>query len=334
MRKTKLFRIGFMVFISFIFITFLTVSCFAQAGKTITLNFISFMPLTNFEFAQFKPLFIDKVNEKAKGELVINVRGGPEVIPAYDLAVSAQKGMIDMTMIPTGFLENVVPGADATRLSELTPFEEKERGAHAFIQELYRKAGLHYLGRQQYQRERFFYLFLKKKVEKPKDFSGLKLTSSPSFHGLYRGLGATITHTAMPEYYSALEKGVVDGLGTSLFFWAGARIYEVTKFAIDHPFYTPTPAVILNLNAWNRLPKHLQDLLSDTLFESLRAWPDIASKKIEEDKRKGKNAGVEFYKLSPEFANWFLKVAYEEGWKDEERKAPEVARKLRSLLTK
>jgi len=256
----------------------------AQPARAITLNYVSFIPLTNFEFAQFKPVFIDRVNEKAKGELIINVRGGPEVIPAYDLAGAAQKGTIDMTMIPTGFLENMVPGADATRLSELTPFEEQKTGAYDFILEQYKKAGLYYLGRQQTQREAFFYLFTKKRCEKPQDFVGLKLTSSPSFHALYKGLGATVTHAAMPEYYSALEKGVVDGLGTSLFFWAGSRIYEVTKYAIDHPFYTPTPAVVLNLNSWNRLPKHLQDLMTESLLASLKAWPDIAARKTEEDR--------------------------------------------------
>jgi len=39
-------------------------------------------------------------------------------------------------------------------------------------------------------------------------------------------------------------------------------------------------------------------------------------------------------KLSPDVAKWFIKIAYEEAWKDEERKAPEVARRLRKLLTK
>jgi len=335
MKKGKiLITAGTVLLLTVVLITFSLTGSFAQPARPITLSYISFIPLTNFEFAQFKPLFIDRVNEKAKGELIINVRGGPEVIPAYDLAGAAQKGTIDMTMIPTGFLENMVPGADATRLSELTPFEEQEKGAHAYILEQYKKAGLYYLGRQQTQREGFFYLFTKKRCEKPQDFVGLKLTSSPSFHALYKGLGATVTHAAMPEYYSALEKGVVDGLGTSLFFWAGARIYEVTKYAIDHPFYTPTPAVVLNLNSWNRLPKHLQDLMTESLLASLKAWPDIAAKKIEEDKGRGRKAGVEFVKLSPDVAKWFIKIAYEEAWKDEERKAPEVARRLRTLLTK
>jgi TRAP-type C4-dicarboxylate transport system substrate-binding protein len=335
MEKGKIFvRTGIFLPLIVFFTMFVVMSSFAQPARRITLNYVSFMPLSNFEFAQFRPLFIDRINEKAKGELIINVRGGPEVIPAYDLAGAAQKGTIDMTMIPTGFLENIVPGADATRLSELTPFEERKTGAYDYILEQYKKAGLYYLGRQQTQRERFFYLFTKKRCEKPQDFVGLKLTSSPSFHALYKGLGATVTHTAMPEYYSALEKGVVDGLGTSLFFWSGSRIYEVTKYAIDHPFYTPTPAVLLNLNSWNRLPKHLQNLLTESLLATLKSWPDIAAKKIEEDKEKGRKAGVEFIKLSPDVAKWFIKIAYEEAWKDEERKAPEVARRLRKLLTK
>lgn len=335
MKKGKIWvSIGIVLLLTGGFTTFPVVSSFAKPAKPITLNYVSFMPLTNFEFTEFKRLFIDRVNEKAKGELIINVRGGPEVIPGYDLGVAVQKGTIDMTMIPTGFFETLVPGADATRLSELTPFEERETGAYDYILEQYKKAGLYYLGRQQYQHKRFFYLFLKKRCEKPEDFVGLKIGSSPSFHAFYRGIGGIVTRVAMPEYYSALERGVIDGFGTSLFFWAGAGIQEVTKYCIDHPFYTPTPAVAVNLNSWNRVPKHMQKLLTNSLLESLKAWPDVAAKKIEEDKEKGRKAGVEFYTLSPDVAKWYIKTAYDEAWKDEERKAPEVARRLRKLLTK
>ena len=335
MKKEKfLVATATVLLLTLVFITFPAVNGFAKPAKPITLNYVSFIPVANFEFAEFRRVFIDKVNEKAKGELIINVRGGPEVIPAYDLGMAVQKGTIDMSMIPTGFFETMVPGADATRLSELTPFEERKNGAYDYILEQYKKAGLYYLGRQQHQHTPFFYLFLNKRCEKPEDFVGLKIGSSPSFHAFYRGLGGIVTRVAMPEYYSGLERGVIDGLGTSLFNWAGAGIQEVTKYCIDHPFYTPTPAVAVNLDSWNRLPKHLQNLMTESLLESLRAWPALAAKKIEEDKQKGRKAGVEFITLSPDVAKWYLKTAYDEAWKEEEKKAPEVARKLRELLTK
>ena len=64
-------------------------SSYAQSSKPITLNFVSFVPLADkIEYQSCKRMFIDKVNERAKGELKINVRGGPEVIRPFDLGVS------------------------------------------------------------------------------------------------------------------------------------------------------------------------------------------------------------------------------------------------------
>src|SRR4030042_6787293 len=120
MKKGKiLMTTGIVLLFTVALMTISVTGIFAQPARAIPLNYVSFIPVTNYEFARSKPLFIDRVNEKAKGELIINVRGGPEIIPAYDLAFAAQKGTIDMTMIPTGFLENLVPGAAITRLSEL-----------------------------------------------------------------------------------------------------------------------------------------------------------------------------------------------------------------------
>ena len=56
----------------------------AVAKKPITLDMVSFLNLKAFEFRLWKPLYIDKVNERAKGELKIRVRGGPEAIPIFD----------------------------------------------------------------------------------------------------------------------------------------------------------------------------------------------------------------------------------------------------------
>jgi hypothetical protein len=74
--------------------------------------------------------------------------------------------------------------------------------------------------------------------------------------------------------------------------------------------------------------------MTESLLASLEAWPALAAKKTKEDKQKGLEAGVEFITLSPDVAKWYLKTAYDEAWKEEEKKAPEVARKLRELLTK
>ena len=73
----------------------------ARAADPITLSLVSFVPLTDkVEFQSGKRMFIDRVNERSKGELIIKVKGGPEVIKPFDLGVSVQRGGIDMAIVP------------------------------------------------------------------------------------------------------------------------------------------------------------------------------------------------------------------------------------------
>ena len=335
MKKGKfLLATATVLLLTAVFVTFPAVNGFAKPAKPITLNFVSFIALSNFEFTEFKRQFIDRVNEKGKGELNINVRGGPETVAAFDLGVAVQKGTVDMACIPTAFFESLVPGADATRLSRLTEEEEQKGGANDFIQEMYEKGGMYYLGRQQPADQDFFYMFLNKRVEKPEDFVGLKLGGSTAFLAHFKGLGATPITLPMPEYYPAMERGVVDGITTSLHMWAGYGGHEVTKYMIDHPFYKNTVAVIVNLKAWNGLPRHLQELMIECMREAQEVWPAWAAKAWKKEKQKMRDGGVELITFSPDVARWFVETAFEEAWKDEEKRFGEVIPKLKKLITK
>ena len=303
--------------------------------EPIVIDYVSFIVTSNFEFAGWKPLFIDKINEKAKGELIIRVRGGPEVIGQFDIAMALQKGVIDMaTCGAAGMIENVVPGIQAITLRQLTVEEVRASGAGNYIQEVFNKAGVYWIGTQEPSYKPFFYTFMKKKVENPKDFVGLKLGSSPAFLPAFRGWGATPTVIAMQDYYSAVEKGIVDGISSSLGFYVSSQVYEVGKYAIDHPYYEAPQTLLFNLASWNRLPKHLQQLFIDTQLEVEKAWPDIEAKRRESDRQKGIDAGLQFIKFSPDVEKWYLDAAYESAWKDWMKISPEVVGKLKELLSK
>jgi TRAP-type mannitol/chloroaromatic compound transport system substrate-binding protein len=122
----------------------------AQAGKTapVTLNFVSFAPAANVvEFQHIKKELFDRINQLAKGRLVINVKGGPEVVPPFNLAAAVKNGSIDMACIPNAFFEDMVPGIGVTHMSPFTAVEERKNGVYEAIAELYTKAGMFYLGR-------------------------------------------------------------------------------------------------------------------------------------------------------------------------------------------
>ena len=127
MRKGKvLVTVTTALVMATVFITLAPGAAFGKSSGPITLNFVSYVNLaheTGYKF--FKQEFIDKVNEQAKGELFIKVRGGPEIIKPFDLGVAVKKCNIDIATIPPAFFESLVPLADSTKLSDYTAWEER-----------------------------------------------------------------------------------------------------------------------------------------------------------------------------------------------------------------
>lgn len=337
MKKGKsLIHLAAFLVLTLSFITLPAPGGLAEAAGPITLNYVSFVPLANkVEYQEFKRAFIDKVNKGAKGELKINVRGGPEAVPPFDLGVAVQRGVIDLATIPTAFFESLVPGADSTKLSIYTAWEERKNGIYEYIREMYKKAGLYYLGRGEATTSGYFFLFINKRIEKPEDFNGLKLGGSTAFHGFYRKLGASVTTIPLPDYHSALERGVVDGIVTSIYVGLQFGLVEVSKYIIKPGFYRSTVALPVNMNKWNSLPKHLQRLMTERMIEFEKEYQPFEAKKRSEVLQKAKTAGVKINTLKPDVAKWFLEAASEGSWEYAQKRFPgDVIPKLRKTITR
>ena len=310
----------FLAVISFMSLLFFT--CPAQAAP-ITLKFVSFVPLGNkIEYQSFKRGFIDVVNEKANGELVIKVMGGPETIPPFELGTAVQKGIVDMAILPTAFFESLVPGVDSAKLSFYTGPEERTNGVYEYISKMYNKAGLHYLGREA-TNVGFFYLFSKKKIESKDDFKGMKLGGSTAFHGFYNILGASVVTMPPSEYHTAMERGVVDGVVTSLYLSLQLGLPEVAEYLVLPGFYRSTVVFPVNLKKWNELPKNLQDLMTQIMIEYEKTYIDFEEAEKAKAIKKIEAAGTKVITLAPDVAAWFSNAAREGSWQYAEKRFPE-----------
>ena len=302
----------------------------------IVLNWAGMQAKSASETVALQKLFFDKVNEKAKGQMVINYRGGPEVIGQFDLGSAVQKGVIDIAMVSVGFYEALVPGNGAAMLSELTPQEERRPGgAYYYLDEIHQKAGMKYLGRSAPSKDRFFFTYVNKKVITQKDFTGLRIGTGTGARAAVEGWGATVTNVKITDYFNAMERSLVDATaGCPLDIWVSLGAHEVTKYVIDHPYYVSTAVAIMNMNSWNKLPKNLQNLLTETMVEYEKEKIGVEQKGREEARQKMINAKVEFYKLSPAVSEWYVSTAYKAAWDYQQKRFPEVTTKLRELLTK
>jgi TRAP-type C4-dicarboxylate transport system substrate-binding protein len=307
----------------------------ALAADQITLNLVTFDQKANPGVRLWLPLFVDKVNERAKGKLIINWRGGPEVIPPFDQGKALSKGAIDMAFVSSTFYQPVVPGADSMRFSSITRAEEREKGAYALSKEIHAKAGIYFLGSTMNMRENFYYTALRKPVQKKEDFQGLKLAGSPAFLPCFKALGAAPVTASLKEYYSAAETGVTDGNMVGLDVYMAIAEYEVAPYVIDHPYYKSTNNVIVNLQKWNALPDDVKKILEEAQVESENAFPDLWAAELAKMKKTAIEGKAKFNKLPPDVAKWYLDTFYNAGWKwQEENFPPDVVVKFKKLISK
>ena len=171
------------------------------AAKPVTINLVSFVPKMNISYRGWAPLFVDKVNERAKGELIIKYRGGPEVIAPFDLAKAVGSGVTDMAILTTGFYSSVVPGASMMIYSKISTEDERANGTYALQRKMHAKAGIQFIGNLQPMDGQFFYVCLRKPVKTRSDFKGLKLAGSPMFLPCYQAMGAAVVKATLKDYY-------------------------------------------------------------------------------------------------------------------------------------
>jgi len=278
-------------------------------------------------------MYVKRLNEKAKGELTLKIIGGPEAIPTGAQAEAARSGVVDVYFTPSGRLRALVPEASTLLLSELSPSEERKVGYHDFLNQLHNKVGLVYLGRT--WENPGFHLWTNVKVKKLEDLSGLKFRGTPFYHAVLKPLGMVPVAMPLGDIYEAMDRGLIDGWACSPNTALSRKLYEVTKYCIDHPFWSRGNAyIVVNLDAWNRLPKRLQKLMVDVLVEMEPEIAALYKKEYEDNVKQLAGQGMEFIKFSSADAKRFNELAVRMKWEDMLKASPENVAKMRKMITK
>ena len=238
--------------------------------EPIVLKAVTFIPARAMGSTKQSVLDIwEKITERSNGELVIEYVGGPEVIASYEQAEAVRKGAIDMTVVPAAYYQGFLPGVDVFHLSRLSIEEERKPGGfNDYMQELHAKAGLRYFSRSAYLETQNWVVSSSMVITKPDDIKGMKLGPGMIAPNFILALGASPTRIHSGELYNGMKQGVVDGAVHPLS-GAGVRYswQEVLKSIVDHPFFRDNVPAIMSLDAWNRIPKHLQDLIKEIEIE-------------------------------------------------------------------
>ncbi len=308
----------------------------AAPGEQVTLKLVSFFPNRPPQNMHVINL-VDEVNKNGKGELVIEFVGGPEIIAPPEAAPAVQRGTFDIGFCLQSLTDAVVPGIRCLSHSELTQKEFRKSEAVDYIQELCNKAGLFYWGQSVSEKAQdYLYIYTNKPVRKVDDFAGLKIgTPSPSYNPFLGALKTTPVIVPFADYFTAVERGTIDGYTFSNEDVPAYSLQEVTKYCIDHSFGTSPNVYIVNLGVWNKLPKKLQDVMVDSMSKFENDFPAIYYREMKNPAReKMKQAGMEFIKFSPDEAKKYYETYKNATWGAELKAHPDIAPKLKELLTK
>jgi len=304
------------------------------SAATQTINCISAWPKTAFETSHLLE-FIEnaqkEADQKYPGELKLVFKGGPEVIHTNEQIEGLRVGLVQLVLSAPSYYVSVMPEGDLLSLSEMKPWEEKAAGLHQYMDELHnKKVNAHYLGRP--GTGVFFQLFLAKPIKTVADLNGMKIRVSPTNVPFMKAVGATPVQMPPSDVYTAMERGVVDGYILPAHTIRDFGLVKPSKYLVFPGAYQPVHSLLVNLDAWNKLPKHLQELLAKYTDEMTRhAFANI-DKRIAEEYASFKKEGMTFIELPPAEAEKYKKIARDSMYEIVSKKSPVESEKILQFL--
>ena len=304
----------------------------AAAAETV-LKAITYAPLSKVEDSMviFKR-WVDKVNTAGKGEIRVELLGGPEVFPVSDQINALSKGLVDAVMTLSVHTP-IVPEIDTSGLSDITPTEERNNGYLDLLDRAHEKINVKVVGRTATQSG--FYIFSKQPIRTLADFKNVKIRSHSGYDPLFKKVGAIPIGMNISEIYGALERGIVSAAPYPIFVY-DMGLQEVTKFALADAFWpSHTTFIYINLKKFNSLSPKQQAILVNAQIENEKDMAAVDADLIATERRKLETAGMTFTHLSPDEAKKWHDMANESRFEALSSKvSPEQMSKIKSLIVR
>ncbi|MFQ5973671.1 MAG: TRAP transporter substrate-binding protein DctP, partial [Alphaproteobacteria bacterium] len=256
---------------------------------------------------------------------------GGKVMNPFELGNAVRTGVVDVGNLPGAFYTNLMPEADALKMTKAPMKELRQNGSWDYFNQLHNeKVNAYFLARQ---KDRVpFHLYLTKEIE-GMDLTGLKIRVTPIYRSFFESMGATMVRTAPGEVFAALERGVVDGYGWPIQGIFDLGWHEVTKFRVDPGFYSAAVEVLVNLDTWDRLTDEQKAVLHEAAewLDEFGGAEDTALNESEAQRQV--DFGIQVIGFEGDAGRTYLEQAEDSAWATIVEVSPEHGPKLRELLS-
>lgn len=300
----------------------LLVAAWALPAEAVSLKVSTCLEQNHDYVEAFFETFLTPINAMKTG-LELQYLGGPEVTPFQKQAPALKRGLIDLIVCPAPYYGGVLSEARLVGVQNKSLDEIRANGGWDMLQEAWGK-GLngHILAWVHFEGQKFFLYTTSKPQLSEKtglDLSGIKMRSTGLYNALLKGMNATTVVIAPGDVYTALERGLVGGLGWP---WGSIAKYgwqRFLKYRIEPGFYGASQMAVVNLDKWKALSRAHQDLLEKQARIFERDSGAIIVKKAEQDDAKLREAGVETIRLQGEVRKAYLNTIYGAKWAENDK---------------
>jgi TRAP-type transport system periplasmic protein len=263
--------------------------------------------------------FADLVNEKTDGNISISVFPAGQIGSDEQLGQDLSRGTLEFAFVNQGSMSGMDQLLDFHYLpyvvSNYAQADKLYYGDGIIPQtmtETLAKHGIKALG--WYELEFRALSNSKKSVRTPEDMKGLRLRvpGSQAIMGFFNAVGAQTVTIAMPELYTALQQGTVDGQDNGLLITYDNKLHEANQYysRLNHVFATGT--IAMSEKTWGTLSEEEQTALKEAAKEA-QDWEIAEQRKVTDSYvEKMKDEGVEVIDLTPEeiaeFQSYGMKV--------------------------
>jgi TRAP-type C4-dicarboxylate transport system substrate-binding protein len=274
-----------------------------------------------------------EVDRLSGGDLKIEYAGGSEVIGGFDAPEAVANGVFDMSHSANSYFAGAMPSSISLASGNASLDELHAAGVFdGYAEILMKKRGVMLLG---VPLSGVGYVFqVRGQPDSLSYFKGKKIRSIPLYDPILQALGATPVTTSPAEAYTAMERGVVDGLGWPDIGLLDFKFYEQAKFIMAPTFYQLRTATLINPNSFKSLPESLQGILLEASRSADKIGADWAKEKRDAEHAEMKNNGVEFVSLSEAEGKQFVDLTEEKLWSKILEQSPKNGARLKALFDK
>jgi TRAP-type transport system periplasmic protein len=306
----------------------------SAAAGTITLRYASTMPPV-VAMSQVNKQWADKVEKDSGGRLKIQLYFSESLAKQADTFRAVQTGVADMAFYIIGWDPGLLPLNEITRLPFIgIPSQKAATAIHWDLYNKYPEMQKEFGGMKLLEFNGTppdIFNFTKKTVRVPADIKGMKLIAGGKWPNVLQSLGAVPMDLGAGDWYTSLDRGVVEGHVTHLVVVNAMKTLELLKYHTnfgDAGCSTMVMSYIMNQDSWNKLPPDLQKVLADSTRwqEEQILLPDQKDLTSALDFAKSKNHT--FTDLTPaEIKQWVdaAKPAYDKWMADSTGKGPAQA---------